>query len=355
MRKLFLALVVLALSFAVVAPATVTRAQEAKTLLEIVAGNPDFSTLAAAVGAADPLFAAALGNKEISLTVFAPTNDAFAALLTALDVKAEDLLKNTALLNSVLAYHVVPGVYRSAAVAELNDVYLGTALADDGVNADGVIVSALKVAVADGKVSLTTSSGGTANITAVDVEAANGIGHVIDAVLIPGKNAVEADPAATPEASVPASIAGTVALLAKGDKPEFTTLLAAVTAADPGVAAILDKEGPLTVFAPTDAGFEAALKELNLTVEQLVEDKAALSRILGYHVVSGQYKAATIVGAAANGPFKIASAVGGLWLEISVVDGKVLVNGVAVVAADVKATNGYIHAISGVLIPPAAK
>lgn len=358
MRKFFFALVVMALAFAVAAPTFTTRAQD-KTLLEIAAGNPDFSTLVAAVTAADPAFVAALGNKDISLTVFAPTNAAFEALLKALNVSAADLLKNTDLLNAVLAYHVTPGLFLSPAVVGLDGAVLGTSLPDAGVTKDAFPVNALAIKVADGKVSIATSSGGTSNITAVDVKASNGVIHVIDAVLVPGESAemsamMEATPDAMAAMEKAPSVAGVVVASTKASTPEFTVLLAAVQAADPVVLRVLDTEGPITVFAPTDAAFAAALKALNVTAEALLADKAGLTGILAYHVVSGEFKAATIVAAAAKGPIKVATWAGST-VEISVKDGKVMVNSATVAAADVAASNGVIHVIDAVLLPPAAK
>jgi uncharacterized surface protein with fasciclin (FAS1) repeats len=362
MRKLLVTLAMLA--FAIVGVAPVAAQEPTQTIAEIAGGNPDFSTLMAAVGAADPAFAAALTNADANLTVFAPTNAAFEALLAALNLKAEELLANQALLNVVLAYHVIPGVYPAAGVANLNGVVIGTMLPDLGATDAGFPKNGLAIGVADGKVSLTTSAGAASNVVAVDVMATNGVVHVIDAVLVPADattiasemaDMMSATPEATAEAGAaePVSIAATVVAAAGGSPAQFTTLLAAVQAADPLVLAELSNGGPFTVFAPTDEAFAAALTALNTTPEALLADKAALTRILAYHVVPGEFKAATVLAATKNGAAKIATYLGGTSVEIMTKDGKVMVNNATVVATDVLASNGVVHVIDAVLLPPA--
>jgi uncharacterized surface protein with fasciclin (FAS1) repeats len=124
----------------------------------------------------------------------------------------------------------------------------------------------------------------------------------------------------------------------------FSTLLAAAEAA--GLVDTLNGAGPFTVFAPTDEAF-AALPEG--TVEGLLEDPEALAEILLYHVVAGEVPAADVVGLAS------ATTVQGADIAIEVVDGGVVLNGTAnVVTTDVDASNGVIHVIDQVILPPAA-
>ena len=121
----------------------------------------------------------------------------------------------------------------------------------------------------------------------------------------------------------------------------FTTLVAAVQAA--GLVDTLKGAGPFTVFAPTDEAF----KKLPAgTVEALLKDPAKLKDILLYHVVSGKVMAADAA------KLKSADTVLGKPITIQVVDGKVMINGVTVAAADVAASNGVIHVIDAVLLPP---
>lgn len=126
----------------------------------------------------------------------------------------------------------------------------------------------------------------------------------------------------------------------------FDTLVAAVTAAD--LVATLSSEGPFTVMAPTDAAFA---KLPAGTVESLVkpENKEKLASILTYHVVAGSVPAATVV------TLKEADTVNGSKITIEVKDGSVFLNGdTKVVITDVHCSNGIIHAIDTVLMPPSA-
>ena len=125
----------------------------------------------------------------------------------------------------------------------------------------------------------------------------------------------------------------------------FTTLVAAVKAA--GLAETLQGPGPFTVFAPTDAAFA---KLPPGTLDALLADKARLASILTYHVVSGKVMAADLVKGKGAKP----ATVNGQPLDIVVRGGKVYVNGVNVVTADVQASNGVVHIIDAVLLPAAA-
>ncbi len=124
------------------------------------------------------------------------------------------------------------------------------------------------------------------------------------------------------------------------DAGTFTTLLAAAEAA--GLVETLSGEGPLTVFAPTDEAF-AALPEG--TVEGLLADTDALTAILTYHVVSG----AVMSGDLSDG--MMAPTVNGADITVTLGDA-VMINDATVVAADIEASNGVIHVIDTVLIPP---
>lgn len=128
---------------------------------------------------------------------------------------------------------------------------------------------------------------------------------------------------------------------------DFTTLVAAVQAA--GLVDTLSGEGPFTVFAPTDDAFAAALADLGLTAEELLASDG-LADILTYHVVAGEVDAATAISLDGQS----AATVNGAEIAISVVDGSVVINDSAtVVAADVAASNGIVHVIDAVLLPPA--
>ena len=123
----------------------------------------------------------------------------------------------------------------------------------------------------------------------------------------------------------------------------FNTLATALTAA--GLIDTLKGDGPFTVFAPTDDAF-AALPEG--TVEALLQDIPALTDILLYHVVSGEVLAETVV------TLDAATTIQGSDVSIAIEDGNVILNGaVTVTATDIVASNGVIHVIDAVLLPPA--
>lgn len=124
--------------------------------------------------------------------------------------------------------------------------------------------------------------------------------------------------------------------------PDHTTLVAAVQAA--GLVATLKGQGPFTVFAPTNAAFDALPAG---TVETLLkpENKADLGGVLTYHVVPGKVTAAQVSG------LSEAATVQGGKLVVASADGAVTVGGARVVSADVMASNGVIHVIDKVLLP----
>ena len=107
----------------------------------------------------------------------------------------------------------------------------------------------------------------------------------------------------SPAAAQEPTIADIVVQSASGDPAEFTILLAAVQAADPSIlAALSDPTASLTVFAPTDAAFERLLSRLGISASDLLSDTALLNDVLLYHVLPGEYDAATLF-ARANAPW----------------------------------------------------
>jgi transforming growth factor-beta-induced protein len=344
MRKLTLLFVlVLALS-ALAAPAF---AQEAPTqnIAELViasstADTPEFTVLLAAVSAASPVFLETLSDAEANVTVFAPTDAAFAATFEALGLSAADVLADQALLDAVLAYHVVPsawdGATLTAAVADDATPVIGTLLAEQVLTLSAGMDGGLMV--------------NEANVVTADVAATNGIVHVIDSVLVPDLEAVAAMAEMEMEAPTQ-NIAEIVIASTEAETPEFTTLLAAVAAADPIVLEELSNGGPYTVFAPTDAAFAAALEALGVTAEDVLADTDLLTGILAYHVIPGTVSAATVVGAAGDTGFSVLT-LAGSTLTIMVDGDSVMVNDATVIGTDIYATNGVIHVIDSVLLPP---
>ena len=141
---------------------------ESETIVEIAAGNEDFSTLVAALEAADLVDTL---SGEGPFTVFAPTNEAFEALPEG---TLDDLLlpENQAQLQAILTYHVVAGEVMAA------DVEPGEVTTVEG--------STFTISVEDGNVIITDGAGGEAMVTTTDIVGSNGVIHVIDAVLLPG-------------------------------------------------------------------------------------------------------------------------------------------------------------------------
>ena len=292
-------------------------ADDPGTIVDVAVGAGSFTTLVAAVteaGLVETLSGAG------PFTVFAPTDDAFAAALDALGLTAEELLASPE-LGSILAYHVVAG-----------EVDAATAISLDGQSAETVNGASIDISVVDGNVMINN-----ATVIGADVAASNGIIHIIDTVLLP-----PTDDATTEDAM--ADDPGTIVDVAVG-AGSFTTLVAAV--AEAGLVDTLSGEGPFTVFAPTDDAFAAALDALGLTAEELLASDD-LAAILTYHVVAGEVDAATAISLDGQS----AETVNGASIDISVVDGNVMINNATVIGADVAASNGIIHIIDTVLLPP---
>jgi len=313
-----LSLILVAVLFAMsVVPAL---AQSDQDIVDIAVADGRFTTLVTAVTAADLVDTL---KGEGPYTVFAPTDDAFAALEAAAPGTIEGLLNDTPTLSNILLYHVVPGKVMASDVVNLSSA--------EAANGDSIAIS-----VMDGKVMLNDS----AEVIITDIEASNGVIHVIDAVLLPPAEE-EAMPAEA-EAEMPGQDIVDIAV-ADG---RFTTLVTALTAAD--LVDTLKGEGPYTVFAPTDDAFAALEASAPGTIEGLLNDVPTLSNILLYHVVPGKVMASDVVNLSS------AEAANGDSIAISVMDGKVMLNGnVEVIITDIEASNGVIHVIDGVLLPPA--
>jgi len=341
------ALVVAACSSDTADETTTTVAEDmGSSVLDLAVEAGQFSTLVAAIDAAG-LTETLQG--EGPFTVFAPTDAAFEAAFEALGITAEELLSDTETLTAILTYHVLPQEADSQLVATL-----------DGQEVPTVQGEAVLITVEGGQVMVND-----ATVVSADLQAENGIVHVINAVLLPptvaealGVAMVEETTTTTvaetttttmAEAMDP-TIAEIVVELASADPAEFTILLAAVQAADPAVIDTLsDPDQELTVFAPTDAAFEAALEALGLTADELLASPD-LTNILLYHVAPGVFFSEDVVAAAPIDA--LPTLLEGSTVMVDVVDGSVVINDSAtVVQADVAASNGVIHVIDAVLLP----
>ncbi len=291
------------------APTAVPTMAPEPVMMDIVdtaAAAGSFTTLLAAADAAGLVDAL---KGEGPLTVFAPTDDAFAALPAG---TVEGLLADPEALAAILLYHVVPGKVMAADVTD--------GLVAETLNGASVTFSTMGGVMING-----------ANVVAADVEASNGVIHVIDAVILP--------PA--PEAAMPELMDIVDTAAAAGS---FTTLLAAAEAA--GLVDALKGEGPLTVFAPTDEAFAAALTALGLTAEALLADTETLTSILLYHVAAGKVMSTDLVDG------MLVETLNGASATISLGEGA-MIDGANIITADVEASNGVIHVIDAVILPPA--
>ena len=323
---------------------TTTEPPADTSVLDLAIEAGQFSTLIAAIDAAG------LGETlegEGPFTVLAPTDAAFEAAFEALGITAEELLADTETLTAILLYHVLGEAADSQAVAAL-----------DGSSVPTLNPQPIDINVVDGQVMINE-----ATVVSADLAADNGIVHVIDAVLLPpdiaealgvamAEEPMEEETTTTTEATTTTTeameptIAEIVAEAAAGDPAEFTVLLAALETA--GLVDALNGEGPFTVFAPTDEAFGALLEELGVTAEELLANPD-LANILLYHVVSGEFLAADVIGIA---PADVPTLYEENTIAIAVVDGSVVINDVAtVISPDVMASNGVIHVIDAVLVP----
>lgn len=277
-----------------------------RTIVEVAQKTPDLSILVEAVVAADLVPTLSTGT----LTVFAPTNAAFAALLAELGITKEALLADKPLLTAVLTYHVL------GSKVELANVPVGKPITPVGGGF-------FKVESAGG-LKITDGRNRVSNITATDIQASNGVVHLVDRVLLPANR----DIVATAQAL-----------------PDFSILVEAVAAA--GLVETLQGTGPFTVFAPTNAAFAALLAELGVSKAALLADKAMLTKVLTYHVLPSRVlKAEVPVG-------KPITTVQGQSFTINaslqITDQNARVANL--VGTDVFASNGVIHVVDRVLLP----
>ena len=301
-KTIFLTFLVFSLLFALIA----CGEKEVEKSIAEIAVDGGFNTLVAALDAADLVETL---SGEGTFTVFAPTDEAFAALP---DGMLEDLLADPNTLKQILLYHVVGDVVMAETVVTLD-------------NAETLEGSTVAIEVVDGNVFLNDSQ-----VTSTDIEASNGVVHVIDKVLVPEmEEAVSNDVIEDVKSIAEVAVAG-----------GFNTLVAALSAAD--LVETLSGDGAFTVFAPTDEAF-AALPEGML--EGLLADTEALTQILLYHVVGDVVKAETVV------TLDEAETLTGDKVSIEVVDGNVFVNDSKVTSTDIEASNGVIHVIDKVLVP----
>lgn len=303
-----------------------------QSILEIAVENENTTILEAAVLEADPSIAELLGGDD-QLTVFAPTDAAFEDLLGELGITAEQLLANTALLNTVLPYHVLATSFGEVKAAAAISVAQSPVPQNLVPTVNGANV-ALSISQESGEDVLYVN---TSRVTGPDVDATNGVIHLIDKVLLPPPSDLS---------DTGATIAEIVTALEGAADPEFTILLAAL--GTPGASALLtaasDPNATLTVFAPTDAAFEALLTDLGITAGDLLNDPN-LPSILSQHILGTTVDSLTAY--ASNGETVTTLASNNLNVDIQ--DNALVIEGSTVVEADVEASNGVIHVIDKVI------
>ncbi|WP_096087439.1 fasciclin domain-containing protein [Agaribacterium haliotis] len=284
-----------------------------KSIVDVAVENGSFNTLVAALQASG--LDQTLADLDTNFTVFAPTDDAFAALP---DGTLDTLLADAeGALTDVLLYHV---------------------LVDSVVDSSAAIAAAgSSIEMASGEQAALVLDGGNlfiagAQVVLTDVMTDNGLIHVIDAVMLPPAEA-------EPEAMSIVDVAE--------ENGSFTTLIAALEAT--GLDAVLDDDSrDFTVFAPTDAAFELLGSN---TINALLADTETLSDILLYHVIADAEVDSAAALASAGSTVTMANTDA---LALSYVDSVLYVNTAMVTLVDVEADNGVIHVIDAVLMPPAA-
>ncbi|MEM6363543.1 MAG: fasciclin domain-containing protein [Planctomycetota bacterium] len=276
------------------------RRAQAADIVDTAVSAGSFNTLAAALGAAD-LVETLKGPGPF--TVFAPTDEAFGKLPAGV---VDSLLKpeNKAKLTGVLTYHVVSGTVKAEQVVGLSGATT--------VNGQRVEISAQDGVTVD-----------NAQVVQTDIICDNGVIHVIDAVLLPAdKNLAE-----TAQAT-----------------PGFGTLVAAAQAA--GLVGALTGDDDLTILAPTDDAF-AKLPAGTLDNLLKPENKSQLADILKFHVIPGRVYSDEALASGSAGTLQ------GTAVQFFNGNSGATVNGAKLVTTDLDASNGVIHVIDTVLLPPA--
>lgn len=265
------------------------------TVVDAASKRYNFQTLVSAV--IDAGLADALSASNGTFTVFAPNDDAFAAL-------PEGLLESLTMeqLATILSYHVLPV---EVASGDLEDEQAPASLTDEEVY----------VTVADGNVTVN----GSASVVAADIATNNGTIHAIDEVILPN-------------AFVP--VTGIVS-----KNYNLSTLLSLVADREDVLNALADEESEFTIFAPTNAAFEAALEaNPDLTDEQITE-------ILTYHVLTSKVLSSDLSDGQSVETFQ------GENIMVSIGE-NVQINNATVTTVDLEGSNGVVHIIDSVLLPP---
>jgi transforming growth factor-beta-induced protein len=290
------------------------------TLLDVIKADPHYSTLVAALEFAE--LDGAIDDPAGDLTLFAPSNAAFDVALRALGLTAAELLSeaNRELVTDILLYHVVAGTAPSSAVLGLDSGAV-TTLQGDAVSINIVLRRFIQL-------------NGEGFVIDADNNASNGVVHGVNRVLLP-----------------PSIFGDASSIMARLEKaPEFSTLVAAIKFA--GLQdALAARDAELTLLAPDNRAFNRLLSRLGLTAAELLTDanKDLVTQILLYHVIDGEARSADI--RALSG--KSVATLQGESISVRALFIFLQLNrSVNVTRTDIDASNGVIHALDGVLLPP---
>jgi uncharacterized surface protein with fasciclin (FAS1) repeats len=296
------------------APVTVDP-QPAVSVFDAAQDSGEFTTLVAALEATG--LDETLDDLTNSYTVFAPTDDAFEAIGSGF---LNTLLANPTVLADVLKQHVLVGSVDSVTAMSLN-----------GQSAETLLGNTLPIAI---NADTNMLSFGGANIIVKDIMTSNGVIHVIDSVIIS-------------DVTLPQS-AGTIADIASANG-NFTTLIAALTATGLDTL-VADPDNTFSVFAPTDDAFAALGQD---TINALLADTDTLRDILLYHVFPDATVLSDDAVAIANSNSNKVEMANGDMAAISYVNSSLFINDSAITEANVTASNGVIHVLNKVIMPPA--
>ncbi len=384
MRKM----IVLFLGILLLVMPVAAQDEAAPTIVDIVSENDNYSLLLEAVQSADPVVLETLSGAG-TLTVFAPTNQAFRNLAAEFDADVNTLFADTELITALLLYHVVNERLTAADVLALDGELVNPLLPN----------SAFSVSVEGSVIRLNDI---VRVVAPFDVQASNGIVHTVSDMIFPfslqadlealsdapvataaPETAPSVEPEATPEAIAPSNSDGitvtgtedypdtpeteivtvatfpsqlTIAGRVVSD-PRYSTLLTILTEVAPDYIDLLNGDGEFTLLAPNNTAFLNLLSTLDLDLESALEQPVLLRQILAYHVVEGAFLAEDI--AALDGERVDTILDNGQFRESFRVEinnrGRVIINGIArVTSPDLGATNGVIHTVDNVILPQVA-
>lgn len=287
-------------------------------IVQIAQSNPDFSILVSALVRADLVTTL---NGSGPFTVFAPTNAAFNSFLSANGYANIDAVPVPA-LKEVLLNHVLSGTVLSS---DLETGYVKT-LAKGSASASNTL--SMFINVGDNVVINGGTANGGASVTTANLVASNGVIHVVNGVI--GLPTVVNHAIANPNFSI------LVSALTRDDQPDFVSVLSGA--------------GPFTVFAPTNDAFASLLAELSLAGLADVP-QATLESTLKYHVVAG----ANVLASTLTNNQSVSTYLGqSFTVQLPGTGPQILdasLRTSKIIATDVQAANGVIHALDKVLLP----